>query len=261
MASPFRDGIEAPKDRLIVALDNMNWEQAGTIMHQAGSHIGMAKANSIALKRGWWHAVEECEQFGLEIMADPKINDIPETVKLSAEVVASAGAKLITVHANAGIKALEAAVLGRKMAFGLDAEECLEDLPGRGAMGGILGITILTSQEEDCVSIFGDTPEKKVIQFAHMAKEAGIDGIVCSGKELRAIKAISALNDLITVVPGITPVWAKKPGDQKRVVTPTEAIECGADFLVVGRAITQPPEGMTILEAAQRIEQEIGAAL
>jgi orotidine-5'-phosphate decarboxylase len=115
--------------------------------------------------------------------------------------------------------------------------------------------------KEDCQSIYGDTPEKKVVQFAETAAEAGLDGIVCSPKELKAIRAISEFDDLLTVVPGITPEWAKKPDDQKRISTPTEAITDGADFLVIGRAIIKPPEDIPRDEAAQRIAQEIKEAL
>lgn len=130
-----------------------------------------------------------------------------------------------------------------------------------GQLGGILGITVLTSLDTDeCVSIFGDEPEKKVVQFARMAVDAGIDGIVCSGKELRAIRAMTTLDSLITVVPGITPDWAKKPGDQKRVVTPRQALQDGADFLVLGRALTQPPNGISKTEAGQRVVAEIAGA-
>lgn len=151
---------------------------------------------------------------------------------------------------------LEYAVKARNMVFNNQPKAAWND-----QLGGILGITVLTSIDDDCVSIYGDEPEVKVVQFAHMAQEAGIDGIVCSGKELRAIRAISALDDLITVVPGITPEWAKKPGDQKRVVTPAMAVDNGADFIVVGRAITQPPVGISKQEAAHRIVTELTEAL
>ncbi len=256
MVNSYRSSIEVPSDRVIVALDNMNWDEAGEVMAEVGEHIGMAKANSIAQQYGWDHAVTTIGSFGVSTMADPKFHDIPETVALEVSVVAESGADLITVHASGGSRMLEYAVKARNMVFNNQPKAAWND-----QLGGILGITVLTSIDDDCVSIYGDEPEVKVVQFAHMAQEAGIDGIVCSGKELRAIRAISALDDLITVVPGITPEWAKKPGDQKRVVTPAMAVDNGADFIVVGRAITQPPVGISKQEAAHRIVTELTEAL
>lgn len=251
----YRATIEQPSNRVIVALDNMNWDQAEQLMSRVGPHTGMGKANSIAQKEGWQHAVSRLSDYGVETFADTKFHDIPETVRLQVKAVTETGPSLITVHASGGLAMLEHAVRGR------DEAKAEMDLSQRTRVGGILGITVLTSLDgETCLSIYGDEPEKKVVQFAHLALEAGIDGIVCSAKELRAIRAISALDSLITVVPGITPEWAAKAGDQKRVATPSAALSDGADFLVIGRAITQPPEGISPEEAAQRIELELSEA-
>ena len=256
MVNDYRSSIEIPSDRVIVALDKMNWDEAAQVMSEIKEYIGMAKANSIAQRQGWDHAVATIGSFGVATMADPKFHDIPETVGLEVAAVTEAGAELITIHASGDKKMLEYAVAARNEVFDNQPSASWND-----NLGGILGITVLTSLDEDsCVSIYGDKPEKKVVQFAHIAQEAGLDGIVCSGKELRAIRAISELDNLITVVPGITPEWAKKPGDQKRVVTPTQALQMGADYIVVGRAITQPPEGISRQEAAQRIATELTEA-
>lgn len=256
MASEYRSSIEVPSDRVIVALDNMDWQVASDVMGEVGEYVGLGKANSLAQRFGWEHAISTISSLGAATMADTKFHDIPQTVDLQVEAVAACGARLITVHASGGRAMLEAAVAGRDRAFNAQPAQQWDDL-----LGGILGITVLTSLDaETCTSIYGDEPEKKVVQFAHIAQEAGIDGIVCSGKELKAIRAISALDDLITVVPGITPEWTQKAGDQKRIVTPTEALQSGADFIVVGRAITKPPEGISRAEAAQRIATELGEA-
>ena len=256
----YRDAIEKPRDRVIVALDNMTWRQAQITMTDAGENVGMGKANALAQKQGWLHAVSNIMDFGARTMADAKFHDIPETVRLAVKDVTECKASLITVHASGGQAMLEHAVLGREQGKAV-LREHYGDLFKGGLLGGILGITVLTSLDGDeCVSIYGDEPEKKVVQFAHMALDAGIDGIVCSGKELRAIRAVSALDSLIAVVPGITPEWAKKPGDQKRVVTPREALLEGADYEVIGRAITQPPQGVSTREAAERIVAELAEA-
>lgn len=265
MGNVYREAIEAPSDRVIVALDNMNWAQAEDVMSEVAGEVGMAKANSIAQKQGWEHTVHKLWKMGvISTMADTKFHDIPKTVELQVKEVTETNAALITVHASGGKEMLEAAVTGRNEAIeGIKRNDNQSFLLGEtGQGGGLLGITVLTSiGKEECESIYGDEPEKKVLQFARIALEAGLDGIVCSGKELKAIRSDDSLSDLITVVPGITPEWTTKASDQKRVVTPKEALQNGADYLVIGRAITQPPEGVSRTEAAQRISQEIAEAL
>lgn len=257
----YREQIQTASDRIIVALDNMTWPVATEVLDEVGRNIGIGKANSIAQKRGWENAVNTIGHFGVHTMADAKFHDIPQTVELSVKEVTESGASLITVHASGGEPMLKAAVKGREEGRAKINPELPIVLRNPELIGGILGITVLTSLDpEECESIYGDNPERKVTEFARMAFNSGIDGIVCSPKELRAIRAISALDSLVTVVAGITPPWAKKPGDQKRVSTPAEAYQDGADFEVVGRAITQPPEGMSRAEAAQRIVEELREA-
>lgn len=229
-----------------------------TTMQEVGPNVGMGKANSLAQRYGWEHAVRTIADLGAFTMADGKFHDIPETVRLHVKEVTECGASLITVHASGGETMLKAALEGRNQ--GRDALVNPFLRACRSRLGGILGITVLTSLDDECYSIFGVGSEEKVAQFARMAASAGVDGIVCSGKELDALRNVPDLDDLLTVVPGITPEWAKKPGDQKRVVTPTEAIQSGADYIVVGRAITQPPPGMSRAEAAERIAIEVGEA-
>ncbi|HSX18132.1 MAG TPA: orotidine-5'-phosphate decarboxylase [Candidatus Saccharimonadales bacterium] len=257
-AEAYRAEIRIPSDRIIVALDNMDWTQASETMDKVGRYVGMGKANSIAQKLGWLHAVDRLAHLGVRTMADAKFHDIPETVRLQVKEVTESGASLITVHASGGEAMLKKAVEGREEGKKNINQNLPITLRNPEVLGGILGITVLTSlDEEECVSIYGDTPERKVTEFARMALDAGVDGIVCSPKELKAIRAISALDSLVTVVPGITPLWAKKPGDQKRVSTPIEALRDGADFEVIGRAITQPPEGMSQAGAARIIADEL----
>jgi orotidine-5'-phosphate decarboxylase len=248
-AEVIKQSIEKPSDRVIVALDNMNWEQAGEVMEEVGPYVGIAKANSLAQKNGWKHAISQIANFGSSTMADTKFHDIPKTVELQVEQVSQCGAELMTIHTSGGIAMMEAAVEGRNKAVGEN-------------ICGLIGITVLTSlDEEECIRIYNETPKNRVIDSAFMARDAGLDGIVCSGNELETIRINPAFSGLLTVVPGITPRWAAKAGDQKRVVTPTEAIQSGADFIVVGRAITQPPEGVSRAEAAQRIAEEVKEAL
>jgi orotidine-5'-phosphate decarboxylase len=266
-AEAFRQTLEQPNERIIIALDNMDWQQAETVMGEVSRFVGLAKANSIAQRLGWQHAVDAVgEKLGAFIMADAKYKDVPSTMENHVRETSACGPQFITVHADNSREALEAAVRGRNQGKEeIEANKALHFKFGSAnfpRLGGLLGITVLTSIEDDeCVSIYGDKTEKKVQQFAETALEAGLDGIVCSGEELNGIRANDMFDDLLTVVPGITPEWTEKADDQKRIVTPSEAVQRGADYIVVGRAITKPPEGVSRVEAAQRIAIEIEEAL
>lgn len=270
----YRQGIEAPSDRIIVALDGMNLPEAQATLEVLEAAIGLAKFNSAALKKGWQETIKIPARLGINTMADPKLHDIPQTVAYGTQDITECGAKLITVHASGGQEMLQAAVRGRDegrkfngflRAFASADEDRIGTFlkKQRDTLGGILGITVLTSLDEsECVSIFGAKPEEKVIKFAYKAAEAGIDGIVCSALELKAIRSRDDLNGLLTVVPGITPLWAAKGKDQNRVATPRAAVEDGADFIVIGRAINNAADydGMTKRQAAERIAEELPEA-
>jgi orotidine-5'-phosphate decarboxylase len=125
-----------------------------------------------------------------------------------------------------------------------------------------MGVTVLTSiNNEECVSIFGNDSVTKVIQFAHRLVDAGADGIICSAQEVVFLDKYPQFGNFIKITPGVRPVWAAV-GDQKRIMTPAEAIKAGADYLVIGRPITQPPAEIGgPVEAAKRIAEEIAGAL
>lgn len=263
-AEIFRQSIEIPSDRVIVALDNLTWDQATEVMKEVGPHVGMGKGNSIAQKKGWEHAVNNISECGAETMLDQKYKDIPSTMENHLREATECWPRFITIFADNKPAALAGAVIGRDI-----GRENLYSTPrghelgrmGIEGVGGILGVTVLTSlNDKECISIYGANRKKKVLQFAGAALSAGIDGIVCSGKELRDIRRYKAFDKLLTVVPGITPGWAQKAEDQESVVTPRQAIDDGADYIVVGRAIVKPPEGITRAEAAQRIAQELAEA-
>lgn len=149
------------------------------------------------------------------------------------------GVSLFTIHASCGPEALAkaAAVKGHAKA---------------------LAVTVLTSLDAPtCENIFGSTPEKKVAQFARDALLSGMDGVVCSGQELEVFSQDPAFKPLLKVVPGIRPSWAGAQ-DQKRVMTPSEALKAGATHLVIGRPILQPPIGVgSPLDAIQAILKEL----
>ena len=125
-----------------------------------------------------------------------------------------------------------------------------------------MAVTVLTSlSDSDCQLIYGAPSRDRVMEFALMAKEAGCNGVICSPKELEFLRREPALASMLMVTPGVRSAWAAV-GDQKRVMTPAEAIKAGASFLVIGRPITQPPvEIGSPVEAAQRIAEEIAEVL
>lgn len=211
-------------------------------------------------------AVRTLGEYGLYTMLDGKYHDIPETVEGHVREATLAGASLITVHASGGYNMLTAAVKGRDKGRELTRDVFRQAAINR--IGGVLGVTVLTSLQEECYSIF-DIPhddiggiQKKVIQFAHMALDAGLDGIVCSAFELEAVCRNSNFDGLLKVVPGITPTFAQKAGDQKRTASPKDAINRGADLIVVGRAINNASDySLTKAEAVQAVVEEIKEGL
>lgn len=172
--------------------------------------------------------------------ADIKGHDIENTMANRAKKLAAAGAGIITIHASNTVAAMRAAVENRGEA-------------------DILAVTILTHMtEEECQRIYGRPIKAMVLQFARDANIAGVQGIVCSAKELKflAHPRFSDLANLIKVTPAMRPLWYQDAhDDQERTMTPAEAIKLGADFLVMGRPILNA--GIPMLEAMDRAVKEV----
>ncbi|MCA9337415.1 orotidine-5'-phosphate decarboxylase [Candidatus Saccharibacteria bacterium] len=265
--SEFREQLTEASDRIIVAYDGMEWDQIMATAEEVGPYTGLGKTNSAHVRPGADFAVDQLGSTGQFTMLDSKFHDIPRTVELSVREATLAGASLVTVHAGGGQAMLEAAVKGAEEGRNDQRDAFKRQASGR--LGGVLGITVLTSLDaEDCFSIFGipkedeDGIKKKVVEFTHMALDAGLTGIVCSPLETEAIRANSNFDSLLVVNPGITPDHAKKEGDQKRTTNATQAIEAGADFVVVGGGINKAADyGITKAEAAQKISAEVEKGL
>ncbi len=182
---------------------------------QVGQHYGHSVADDVA---------SYCENAGIGIFWDQKICDIRNTVERSLEnICARPGVAMTTVMACVSEDALRAA-----------AEVCSK----HGVIA--LAVTVLTDiNTDEGTSIFGDVPGHKVLQFARRAKKCGFGGLVCSPRELAYLRENRV--DLTLVVPGIRPTGAAL-GDQKRVMTPREAAQLGADYLVIGRPIMDAPD-------------------
>jgi len=246
------------KDRIIVALDVDSIAKAKGLVKQLTPYVGPFKIglefiNTILASVIVPEKDEDAEvnlreirelfqQLEGKIFWDGKFDDIPNTVGGASASVAKMDVEMFNVHASAGIEAMMTAVANK----------------GRSL---VLAVTILTSLDENNAPlIFGGPTKAKVLQLARDAKLAGCDGIICSPQELEMLAKQRELRFLIKVTPGVRPLWAAV-GDQKRVMTPSEAIKAGASCLVIGRPITQPPPEIGgPIEAAKRIAEEIRQA-
>ncbi|MBA2585854.1 MAG: orotidine-5'-phosphate decarboxylase, partial [Chthoniobacterales bacterium] len=184
--------------------------------------------------------VSAVAQTGAKIFLDLKLHDIPNTVGKAVASAARLGVNMLTIHLSGGRSMIEAALAAATNGLTL------------------LGVTVLTSMDSATLASVGidDAMEQHVLRLARLGHTAGIRGLVASPLELRPLR--SALGaDVIIVTPGVRPDWAEA-GDQKRFMTPRNAIKSGADYLVIGRPITAHKNPK---EAIERILDEIGAEL
>lgn len=220
-------------DKIMVALDVDELSDARLIANELkGSGVTFKIGNQLGTYEGWERAIAFARAAGVGIFCDTKFKDIPETVKKSARAITRHQPDFFNIMADNSPDALRAAVEG--------VDSAMEDFKLK-KRPIILGVTVLTSIDRDtCISIYGDDPAQKVLQFAKNAAEAGLDGVVCSSEEAKLLRQNEKTKDLLLVTPGIRPIWAAT-GDQSRIMTPQKATEAGADYLVIGRPITQPP--------------------
>lgn len=232
------------REKIIVALDVDSLAKAKLLVESLAPHVGCFKIGLELLTAvGAPKVIEFIHSLGGQVFYDGKFNDIPNTVSGAVKAVAGLNVKMFNVHASAGRKSLEAAVVNKG--------NCQ-----------VLGVTVLTSIDaEECISIFGDRPGPKVLQFAKMLAEVRADGIICSPQELELLGKQKELDCLLKITPAVRPEWATA-GDQKRIMTPAEAIKAGATALVIGRPITKPPAEIgTPADAAKKITEEITRGL
>ena len=227
-------------ERLIVALDVKGPDVARELITKIGDVAGVWKIGLELLFSGGAELARELSGQGNQVFVDAKLLDISNTVERATANIAAMGAAFLSVHGHDS-KTMEAAVKGR-----VDSELKL------------LAVTVLTSLEEADLAEQGinEAPAALVLRRAELAKQAGFDGVIASGHEAAGIREATG-SGFIIVTPGIRPAGAA-PGDQARVMTPGEAINAGADYLVVGRPITQAEDPGA---AARAIVEEIEQAL
>ena len=228
----------AARDHLIVGLDVPNIGEAEAIVKKLGSSVDYYKIGYQLVFAGGLEFARDLAREGKKIFLDMKLLDIDNTVASGVENIAKMGITMLTLHAYP--KAMRAAVEAAK-----------------GSNLRLLGVTVLTSMDEgDLIEAgYEYDPHTLVLRRAEQARRAGMGGIVCSAEEASAVRRVVG-PDLAIVTPGIRPTGSD-PGDQKRVMTPSEAIRAGASHLVVARPIVKAPDPR---EAVASILAEIEAA-
>ena len=219
-------------NRIFVALDTPDLERAKAIAIRVHHHVGGIKLGLEFFMANGRAGVREMAEIGLPIFLDLKFHDIPNTVAKAIMALRPLEPAILTVHAAGG----------RAM---------LEDAKAAAPTGTkVVAVTTLTSLDGTDLASIGcpDNPHDQVLRLTELAMSAGVDGVVCSGAEVKAAKKLWPKG--FFVVPGVRPANGAA-GDQKRVVTPRQAIDAGASILVVGRPITQAEDPDT---AAREIE-------
>lgn len=234
------------KDRLIVALDVPDRASALTLVEQLSGLVGMFKIGSQLFTAEGPDLVREIVRGGEKVFLDLKFHDIPNTVAGAVESAARLGVSILNVHTLGGSEMMRAAA---------------HAVGDRGLLWitrpAVLGVTVLTSMDKADLADVGIPSDlsAEVVRLATLAQDSGLDGIVASPHEIRLIRECITAERFIILTPGIRPAWSSK-GDQKRIATPADAIRDGADFLVIGRAITDNDNPRA---AAERILEEINS--
>ena len=235
-----------PASRLIVALDVPTLAEATELGRRLSPYLAAVKLGSQLFTAEGPLAVHALRDLGLRVFLDLKFHDIPNTVAGAVAAASSLGVWMVNVHTSGGSAMLRAAAEAAAKGGAPDARPL------------VLGVTVLTSLEEsDLRAAFGTTRtlREQVQYLAREARSAGLDGVVASPHEVADIRGACGAGFLI-VTPGVRPAQADR-GDQRRVLTPGEAIRAGADYVVVGRPILAAKDPV---EAAQRIAEECAAA-
>ncbi|MGC1579633.1 MAG: orotidine-5'-phosphate decarboxylase [Beijerinckiaceae bacterium] len=229
----------SPRERLIIALDVASTEEAERLVSRIGEAGVFYKIGMELVYAGGLPLVQRLVGENKKVFVDLKLHDIPNTVERATAQIARLGASFLTIHAYP--QTMKAALAG-----------------AAGSKLKLLGVTVLTSMnDKDLVEAgYASGVETTVVHRARQAKSRGLTGLVLSPREVRMVRGVVG-NHLILVTPGIRPKGSGA-GDQKRVMTPAEAVAAGADHIVVGRPVTEAQDPKA---AATAIIAEIEGAL
>ncbi|SMB92621.1 orotidine-5'-phosphate decarboxylase [Desulfonispora thiosulfatigenes DSM 11270] len=230
--------------KLIVALDVNDLNEAKNLVTVLGDSVNYYKVGLELFLNTGGKVLEFLKDQKKKIFLDLKFHDIPNTVAQAAKWATTLGVDMFNVHASGGREMLQK--VSEVVSETAKAQKIDKPL--------VIAVTILTSFNEEGITEVGynGSIENLATNLAKLTKEGGLDGVVCSPKEVENIKKVCG-REFITVCPGVRPKWSVS-GDQKRIMTPKDAIEIGADFLVVGRPITKSNDPY---EAAMKIINEM----
>ncbi|HEX6732298.1 MAG TPA: orotidine-5'-phosphate decarboxylase [Pyrinomonadaceae bacterium] len=236
------------REKLIVALDVPTSGEALELVNVLSGSVGMFKIGSQLFTSVGPELVKRIVDAGNRVFLDLKFHDIPNQVAGATRAAAELGVSLLTVHASGGSEMLRRAAEAVKQA-------------GREKLTRVVAVTVLTSIDSTVLNQIGMNaiPVESVKRLAGLAESAGVDGVVASPQEVAMLRSTVGRRDFLIVTPGIRPQVANEGGqtfveDQKRVATPASALAAGADYLVVGRPIT---EAKDVVAAAETIVQQM----
>ncbi len=218
--------------RIIVALDYPDAGAAMDLVSGLDPQLCRLKVGKEMFTRFGPKFVEQLTSRGFDIFLDLKFHDIPNTVAAACAATADLGVWMTNVHASGGRRMMETAYARLQQ---------MQNPPL------LIAVTILTSMEQQDIAEIGypGTPRENVLRLAQLADVSGLDGVVCSPLEATDVRS-SVGQDFRLITPGVRPKSSKQD-DQKRVMTPVDAIRAGSDYLVIGRPITQAPDPMQVL--------------
>lgn len=219
--------------KVIVALDYDNQKDALAFVDKIDANSCRLKVGKEMFTLFGPEFVKQLHQRGFSVFLDLKFHDIPNTCSKAVRAAAELGVWMVNVHASGGERMMSA------------SRDILQPYGNDRPL--LIGVTVLTSMEQhDLVSLGLDvTPEQQVKRLAQLSKNSGLDGVVCSAQESLMLKNELG-SDFKLVTPGIRPAGSAV-GDQKRIMTPVEAIRAGSDYLVIGRPITQAEHPSDVL--------------
>ena len=219
--------------KILIALDYDDQEVALNFVKQLSPDTCRLKVGKEMFTYFGPTFVKELIDLGFDVFLDLKFHDIPNTVAKAVTAAAKMGVWMVNVHASGGFEMMS------------KAKSVLEQFGDKAPL--LIAVTVLTSMDETELKRLGvdKSAQEQVIYLAKLAKEAGLDGVVCSAQEAKALKTELGENFKL-VTPGIRPEGSDA-GDQKRIMTPKQAIDAGSDYLVIGRPITQADNPVKVL--------------
>jgi len=221
--------------KIIVALDFPSQNPALALADRLDPAKCRLKVGKELFTRSGPDLVKALQSRGFDIFLDLKFHDIPNTTSAAVAAAAELGVWMVNVHASGGEKMM-VACRERLESFGNDRPL-------------LIAVTVLTSMSDEDLAGIGiaSSAEAHVSRLATLTKNSGLDGVVCSAQEAPRLKAEQG-SEFQLITPGIRPLTADK-GDQQRIMTPTDALKAGSDYLVIGRPITQAPDPLAALKA------------